>query len=239
MSHAEQKQKKYWENEHQQNNPDIPSLASEKPSQIILRFFDFLKEKKVNLSGRVVDIGCGKGRNAIFLAKEGLMVSCLDFIDSALREIEIRASKEKISQLIQTKNCYISEKWDFPDNYFDFAIDCYASIDIESNMGRKTCINEMFRCLKPGAFAAVAVVAADDPYESSSANVSPAKEINCVIWTKNNKFQKNYTLNEIENTYSNNFILWEITKIQKETLKMAEQRIAKDFFIFMQKPSTT
>lgn len=235
MSSSELRQKKYWEGEHLQNNPDIPSIASEKPSLVILRFLDFLKEKNVDISGTVVDIGCGKGRNAIFLARQGLKVNCLDFINSALREIENRAKKENISKFIQTKNCYISEKWDFPDNYFDFAIDCYGTIDIESSLGRRTCINEMFRCLKPGAFAAVAAVAADDSYESLSIDVIPTQEANCVIWTKNNKFQKNYTLNEIENTYKN-FFLWEISKVQKETVKMGEHRVSKDFFIFLQKP---
>ncbi|MBP9838768.1 MAG: class I SAM-dependent methyltransferase [Proteobacteria bacterium] len=232
---SESRQKLYWQNEHQLNNPDIPSMASDKPSLVVQRFINFLREKNTPLSGSCVDIGSGKGRNAIYLAKQGLKVTCLDFIDEALKEIERKAKAENLINQIETRNSYISSPWEYPDNYFDFAIDCYASIDIEAKEGRATCISEMYRCLKPGGYACLAVVAADDEHESEVGNVNYTEEPNAVIWTNNNKFQKNYTLEELEKTY-NKFIIFEISKIRKEVTKMGEQRESKDYFVFMQKP---
>ncbi|MDQ7055339.1 MAG: methyltransferase domain-containing protein [Persephonella sp.] len=51
------------------------------PSDIVVRFYN-LAEK-----GRALDIACGTGRNAIFLAENGFTVDAVDISDVALKNI--------------------------------------------------------------------------------------------------------------------------------------------------------
>lgn len=59
---------------------------------------DILKLKK---SGSVLDLGCGEGGNAFYLAKKGFDVTCVDISKTAIKKIKERAKKEKIK--INTK----------------------------------------------------------------------------------------------------------------------------------------
>lgn len=44
-------------------------------------------------AGRVLDVACGDGRNAIFLAKKGFSVDGIDFSESALKRLSFFAEK--------------------------------------------------------------------------------------------------------------------------------------------------
>lgn len=66
--------------------------------------------------GTVLDLGCGDGRNALFLARNGFSVTAVDFANSGLSKIENCALKENLSIKIQSydirKNLYLEEDFD-------------------------------------------------------------------------------------------------------------------------------
>ena len=54
---------------------------------------DLLVERGVACNGTALDLGCGAGRNACFLAEQGFRVFATDFVSEALRNTVQRAEQ--------------------------------------------------------------------------------------------------------------------------------------------------
>lgn len=76
------KQQQVWQQEHL-SRQTLPSLADQKPSGNVVEFVKFLHKNGVT-QGRTIDIGCGKGRNAGYLAQQGFKVDAIDYMQEAL-----------------------------------------------------------------------------------------------------------------------------------------------------------
>ncbi len=46
--------------------------------------------------GVVIDVGCGTGENAIFLAQNGFLVTGIDFVQNAIRAAKAKATERKV-----------------------------------------------------------------------------------------------------------------------------------------------
>lgn len=101
------------------------------------------KSKKLN---RVLDIGCGFGRNAIFLAKHGFT---LDGFDLSKTSVETTIEKAK-NQGIDFSNFFVSDMLHLPyeDNTFDVVL-AFNVISHTDREGFKQILNEIKRVLKP------------------------------------------------------------------------------------------
>lgn len=141
------KQQRVWLKEHT-TQESIPAMDSTRPSSGVVAFINYAKKHRKLRTGKVIDIGCGKGRNAVYLAELGYSVVATDYIDEALTITKKLAKKRKIADKVSTTNIDIANKWPFQDEYFDLAVDSFSSIDIETFNGRQTYRDEMFRTLK-------------------------------------------------------------------------------------------
>jgi len=52
---------------------DVIDYFGNEPDSLLVRF-----QRELDAGGRVLDIGAGQGRNALFLARQGLAVDCID-----------------------------------------------------------------------------------------------------------------------------------------------------------------
>lgn len=218
-----------WQKEHKKPSV-LRSLAGIEPSSAVKYFVEFLKSKGIR-KGKALDIGCGKGRNAVFLAKQGFEILAVDYIQTALDAAKQASSQNKLDSKIQFINSAIDESWPFEDDFFDLAIDCFSSIDIEILQGRIIYRNELKRTLKPGSMALVAVVSSTDEMERRQAQ---GPEKNSVIWP-NGKFQKNYDEKELREFYKD-FEILEIKKVKKSAFKLGKNYMATNFWVILQKP---
>lgn len=227
------KQQQVWHDEHA-TAAAIPGIAEADPSGGLVYALEYLQKKGVNLGGKAIDIGCGKGRNSVYLAKVGYEVYALDYIKPALEAGEQLAKTMGVSTRIHFKQTEIDAAWPLEDNFFDFALDSYASIDIETLTGRTTCRDEMLRTLKPGGYALIIVVAADDEMEQHLMATSPGPEPNSTIWPQNGKFQKNYDEAELRAFYKDVEII-ELEKIAKTAFKLGKEYQAVNFRLLVRK----
>ena len=85
--------KEFWEQEFAVKH-SIPSSTREEPAKALLLFSDVLTLREPM---KVLDAGCGNGRNAVYLAKRGCEVTALDFADSAIKETRRRATQAGVA----------------------------------------------------------------------------------------------------------------------------------------------
>lgn len=233
-------QQTVWEAMHADGTA-FPSWAKGDPGEPVKWFADWLVAKGANPTPvsfkRVVDLGCGQGRNAVFLAKLGFNVTAVDYIERALQRTTEFATRENVHRRVKTVKAALDEKWPFAINYFDAAVDCYSSIDIETLEGREVFRHELFRTLKPGAYALVAVVSANDEYEAELIHTHPGPEQNSGVW-RNGKFQKDYDEKELREFYEEaGFRVAELKTVQKESQKMGREYTATNLWLVVQKPA--
>jgi SAM-dependent methyltransferase len=133
ISHSDQQ--KIWEEEHKNPYVLLPMDSNEASSGVSL-FWNWLKAKGETKNFRGIEMGCGKGRNSIWLAKQGANITAFDFSSIAIDEAQKRASVVGVGNNVQFIVQDAIKIWPFENESFDFAVDCFASTDIESADGR-------------------------------------------------------------------------------------------------------
>jgi ubiquinone/menaquinone biosynthesis C-methylase UbiE len=227
-------QQKIWQDEHTHSSM-LPSLASDKAHDGVIDFVKVISSYSITPPRKAVDVGCGKGRNALYLAQQGFHAYGLDYIDKALEIAQSHAQEKKVASLTDWFLVDIGKAWPFLDNYFDIALDCFSSIDIEIKEDRETCRNELYRTLKPGGYALVTVVSSDDEFEKELIMQHPGQEKHSSIWPKTGKFQKNYAEAELRDFYSA-FKIIDLKQITKPAVKLGKNFNATNFWVLLQKP---
>lgn len=77
------------------------------PETILIEDAAFFKEK-----GSVLDLACGDGRNALFLAGNGFEVTAVDFSEAALNRLKRFAEKERLTVYTQQMDLCCEENFD-------------------------------------------------------------------------------------------------------------------------------
>jgi ubiquinone/menaquinone biosynthesis C-methylase UbiE len=190
-------QQHIWDEEHR--NPTVLlQMDSDAPSSGVVLFHEWMKE----VAGlRGLEMGCGKGRNAIWLARQGAEMTGFDFSPAAVREAEKRAAAARHGE--STARFIVQDAarpWPFKDNTFDFAVDCFASTDIDSPQGRAFARDEFVRVLKPGGFLLVYTLSTDDAFHAGMITRAPAPEKNS-FFHPTGKFEKVFDRAELAEFY--------------------------------------
>jgi ubiquinone/menaquinone biosynthesis C-methylase UbiE len=97
--------------------------------------------------GVLLDIGCGSGSDAIFLASSGFHVKALDISSVALDLVRERAAKAKVK--VETIHGSAT-KMPVEESSIDFALDRGLLHNLSDDEGRAYAL-ELARILKPGA----------------------------------------------------------------------------------------
>lgn len=94
-----------------------------------------------------LDVGCGFGRNSIFMAKNGFEVSGFDLSDLSIKITEKKAEE----QGVEFKKLVVSDMLNFP--FENDSFDCILALNVISHTnikGFKQILNEIKRVLKSG-----------------------------------------------------------------------------------------
>ena len=136
-------QSQHWEN----NFSNKPEMFGLNPSISARKALKLFQEKRID---KIIEIGAGLGRDAIFFAKNSIYTTALDYSPSGIKVINQKIKKENLSNYISTKLFDIREKLPFDDNSieacYSHMLYCMAltTIDLEKLN------NEIKRILKPG-----------------------------------------------------------------------------------------
>lgn len=175
--------------------------------------FEFLKNKK----GKILDLGCGSGRN--FIKSDDKTIYGVDFSKEMLKFANKNAQKNKINVKLTHAS---AEKLPFQDNFFDNSLYIATLHCIETHEKRKKSLQELFRVLKKGGKALI------------------------IVWSRNQKRIKNKPKETLipwtvdEKKYSRYYYIYEQDELKqllkKVGFKVIESIESKNIVITIQKP---
>ncbi len=98
------------------------------------------------ITGSVLDAGCGTGDNALFLASRGNKVTGIDFLEVPIQRAKRKAKERGVSATFLVKDAMTFKDW---SERFDCVIDC-GLFHIFSDDDRKRYVAGLATVLKPG-----------------------------------------------------------------------------------------
>ena len=149
----------------------------EEKSPPLAEVVEFASELKQVNAGTVLDLGCGAGRHAILLAKEGFQVAALDLSETALKTLYTRLKTESISNVMLVQ--HEMGQLPFIEDYFDGVVSTNVLHHGKSVEIKKT-IDELYRIMKPGASAFVIALSSSDFRKGTGVRL----ERNTYVFTK-------------------------------------------------------
>ena len=118
----------------------------DKPTEIVRNTFS---KGIIKAGDRLLDIGCGFGRNSNWLAGKGVVVTAININDDEIRQAKIKA------QELQVKVNYIhanTVSLPFPDSSFEVALDLGCTHMITNRNRQVKAMKETARILTPGGY---------------------------------------------------------------------------------------
>ncbi len=156
------KQQEIWVAEYTTNH-GVPTTDSECHSSSVVRLLDILHASPADIGTSVLDLGCGAGRNAVYLAQRGWRVVGVDFVPAALRRMAHAAHANGLADAVMPVCATLGQPLPFRDAAFDLALDITTSASLASQALRMF-ERELRRVVKPNGMLLSYVMADDDPY---------------------------------------------------------------------------
>jgi SAM-dependent methyltransferase len=125
--------------------------------------------------------------------------------------------------------------WDYPDDSFDFGVDCFASTDIESEEGSAAAVREMRRVLKPGGYLLAYLLSTDDEFHKEMIEKSPASEKHA-FHHPTGKFERTFDEADVRAQYKDfEVVKWE--RVEKTAEFNGKGYACKHFWVVFRKPA--
>lgn len=118
----------------------------------IPQIVNFLKNKK----GKIIDLGCGNGRNMIF--NKELEYYCVDFSKEQINSARKYALENKITARFFIDFIEKLNQKNFKNNFFDYGLYISALHCLGDFKKRMASLKEFYRILKPNARALISVL---------------------------------------------------------------------------------
>lgn len=115
----------YWEERYRRASPQ----TSGKPGEALRRFAEPLKP------GRALELGCGKGDDAVWLAKSGWMVVAVEISATALSYAAANAERAGVKDRVTLEQHDLSRT--FPDGHFDLVAASFLAAEPRENVFRR------------------------------------------------------------------------------------------------------
>lgn len=126
----------------------IPSSTRARPSNVVVDFVAAVRSAKPSAK-IALDIGCGTGRNAVYLAEQGFSVKAMDY--SAPQVEELRKFVQGHPALdLEAVAADVTKPWPWASSSADIAVDAFCFKHQIENAAIATYVEELRRCLVAG-----------------------------------------------------------------------------------------
>ena len=117
------------------------------PSAAAVKSYELFKEENIK---KIVELGAGLGRDAIFFAQKKIHVEALDYSPAAIKIINEKAKKNNLLNLVSAQVFDIRKKLPFDNNSVEACFSHMLYCMALSNSDLENLNSEIFRILKPG-----------------------------------------------------------------------------------------
>jgi ubiquinone/menaquinone biosynthesis C-methylase UbiE len=206
-------------------------------SEDLEKFTRFLEResgrKMLNVTTSVADLGCGNGRNLIWLAENyGVHGWGCDISGSAISQAKARTKEQGLNLSFEARS--LTPPIPLPDNSQTIILDMMASHFLNATE-RADLIEECYRVLKPGGFLFYKTFLLDeDRHAERMLKEFPSGEENTYIHPEIGVPEHVSTQEEIEDTYGRRF---HIHKVHKSHRHRGENAKRRSIVIYAEKPA--
>ena len=197
-----------WEYEYQRQG--IPSSYRETPTKAVAEFVSFLRKHGKEV-GNAIDLGCGRGRNAIHLAEQGYQVICLDLVEKNVSEINEKAVQRKLPIKAYCQD--ITSPWPVKPAQIDFAIDIFCYKHIVDKAAQQIYRKQLREALKNNGYYLLNLASDEDGFYGPLLKSSPDPHRKMVIDPYSQIHSLLYTQEEIVREFSDSLLLVEVKKV--------------------------
>lgn len=139
----EKRNGEWWDKFYSDRNKPIPFFINA-PDENLVSYLG----KGIFKRGKALDIGCGNGRNSIYLAKQGFVVDGIDFSRTSIEWAYQKASEEGVSVNFINQSIFDFET---PHSTYDFIYDSGCLHHIKPHR-RSQYIKKIIAMLKPEGY---------------------------------------------------------------------------------------
>ena len=211
--------KGFWDKEYKKarkSGPKGPHLAlSDEPAEDLEKFTRWLERnhgrKFLNVTASALDLGCGNGRNLIFLAKEfGMRGTGYDSSREAINQAKILAKDLPVTFFVES----LARPIPLPDESVTLALDMMSS-HVLKRAEREALRAEIVRVLKPNGWlffksflleedANAKRLLREFPAEEEGMYIHPEIGVAEYVWTENSLrefFEPYFTVHKLEKSH--------------------------------------
>lgn len=143
--------------------PAAPPRNRTTPSGAVAWALEKLKQEHYP-SHRAADIGCGKGRNTLFLARKGMDVTAMDFSLNAIETLNKMAIRQKVRDKIRAFAYDITEDWPIEPHSMDLVIDTFCFKHLDNKLSLQTYKENLLRALNTRGHYLISLGSIGDGY---------------------------------------------------------------------------
>jgi len=115
---------------------------------------EFIGQGRITTGATVIDLGCGCGRNAVWLAQQGFSVTAVDVSPHAVELAKALAAENSVE--VRVVGADVTDLSEFPENHFELAYDNRCLHLIVEQELRDSYLRGVHRILRPsGIFFAI------------------------------------------------------------------------------------
>jgi SAM-dependent methyltransferase len=224
MKNKKRSSKSFWESEYRDGGHLKLSMN---PSEDLEKFTRWLIRERghalLNVTSSVLDLGCGNGRNLIWLAEIfGMRGVGYDIAHEAVTRANTYAKEHALALSCEARS--IAGTLTLPDASQTLVLDMMTSHFLTTTE-RIALIDEIHRVLKPGGFLFYKTFLLDeDQHAARMLRENPSGEENTYIHPQIGVAEHVMTEDEIESLYSGKFTIHAIHKSHRHKGKDAKRR---------------
>jgi SAM-dependent methyltransferase len=171
----------------------IPSSIRETPSGAVVWAVEELKRQGFPLR-ETLDLGCGKGRNSLYLAEQGAHVTAMDFTPNAIEHLQTVAAERGLTKQIRALVQDVTEDWPIAPGSMDLIVDAFCFKHIAPHAARRVYRTNMLRALRLHGHYLISFASIGDGYyghyaaengnEGEQLAVDPVVGVESVLYTR-------------------------------------------------------